>query len=205
MREHGVRRTFRRGQVLFSQGDIGERVFLVEQGWVTIRSSGPDGEEMIFNLCGPGELLGEMSILDRAPRSAGAIAVDEVTALVAPAGSLARVIAADAKAANEVVQTLLVRLRESDSQRLEFMMFTTVTRVARRLVDLAARFGEETPEGTCVHLPLSQEELATWCGSSREATAKALRTLRDVGAITTARRTVTLTDEEELRRHARLF
>jgi CRP/FNR family transcriptional regulator, cyclic AMP receptor protein len=77
--------------------------------------------------------------------------------------------------------------------------------VARRLVDLGARFGEETPEGTCVHLPLSQEELATWCGSSREATAKALRTLREVGAIATARRTVTITGEEELRRHARLF
>jgi CRP/FNR family transcriptional regulator, cyclic AMP receptor protein len=204
MREHGVRRTFRRGQVLFSQGDIGERVFLIEQGWVTIRSSGPDGEEMILNVRGSGELLGEMSMLDRAPRSAAAMAVDEVVALVAPAGSLARVIESDAKAANEVVQTLLVRLRESDAQRLEFTLFTTLTRVARRLVDLGARFGEETPEGTRVDLPLSQEELATWCGSSREATAKALRTLREVGAIATGRRTVTLTDEDELRRHARL-
>jgi len=204
MREHGVRRTFRRGQVLFSQGDIGERVILLERGWVTIRSSGPEGEEMILNLRGPGELLGEMSILDQSPRSAAAIAVDEVVALVAPASTIGRVIATDAQAANDVVRVLLVRLRESDSQRLEYTVFATLTRVARRLVDLADRFGEPTPEGIRVDLPLSQEELATWCGSSREATAKALRTLREVGAIATGRRTVTLTDEAELRRHARL-
>jgi CRP/FNR family transcriptional regulator, cyclic AMP receptor protein len=202
MREHGVRRTFRRGQALFSQGDIGERVFLVEDGWVTIRSSSPDGDEMVLNVRGPGELLGEMSILDHAPRSAAAVAVGEVTALVAPARAIGRVIATDAGAANEVVRVLLQRLREADSQRLEFTVFTTVTRVARRLLDLAERFGEETPDGIRVDLPLSQEELATWCGSSREATAKALRTLRELGAIATARRTVTVTDQEELRRQA---
>ena len=204
MREHGVRRTFRRGEALFSQGDVGERVFLVEDGWVTIRSSSPDGAEMILNVRGPGELLGEMSILDRAPRSAAAVAVDEVTALVAPGAAIGRVIATDAGAANEVARLLLARLRESDAQRLEFTVFTTVTRVARRLLDLAERFGEPTPEGVCIHLPLSQEELATWCGASREATAKALRTLRELGAISTARRTVTLTDGHELRRQARM-
>ena len=204
MREHGVRRTFRRGQALFSQGDLGERVFLVEEGWVTIRSSNPDGDEMVLNVRGPGELLGEMSILDRAPRSAAAVAVGDVTALVAPAGSIARVIATDAEAANDVVRVLLRRLRESDIQRLEFTVFATVTRVARRLLDLAERFGQPGPAGTRVELPLSQEELATWCGASREATAKALRTLRELGAIATARRTVTVTDEDELRRQARV-
>jgi CRP/FNR family transcriptional regulator, cyclic AMP receptor protein len=204
MREHGGRRTFRRGQVLFSEGDIGERVLLVESGWVTIRSSGPEGEEMVLGIRGPGELLGEMSILDRAPRSAAAVAVDEVNALVAPASAVSRVIASDPRAANEVVNILLMRLRQSDAQRLEYMVFPTITRVARRLVDLAERFGEPTPEGTRVDLPLSQEELASWCASSREATAKALRTLREVGAIATGRRTVTLTNEDELRTHARL-
>lgn len=205
MREYGVRRTFRRGQVLFSQGDIGERVFLLERGWVTIRSSGPDGEEMIINLRGPGELLGEMSILDHVPRNAAALAVDEVLALVAPATALARVITTDVQAANEVVRILLERLRESDAQRLEYALFATLARVARRLVDLGERFGEPTPDGIRVDLPLSQEELASWCASSREATAKALRSLREVGAIATGRRTVTLIDEAELRRHARLL
>jgi CRP/FNR family transcriptional regulator, cyclic AMP receptor protein len=205
MREHGGHRTFRRGQVLISEGDIGERVFLLEQGWVTIRSSGPDGEEMVLNVRGPGELLGEMSIVDRAPRSAAAVAVDEVIALVAPASAVSRVIATNAQAANEVVHVLLSRLREADAQRLEYRVFPTITRVARRLVDLAERFGEPSPEGTRVDLPLSQEELASWCASSREATAKALRTLREVGAIATGRRTVTLTNEDELRRQARLL
>lgn len=204
MREHGVRRTFRRGQALFSEGDLGERVFLVEEGWVTIRSVSPDGDEMILNVRGPGEVLGEMSMLDHAPRSAGAVAVNDVTALVAPASAISRVIAKDAAAANDIVQVLLGRLRESDVQRLEFTVFATVTRVARRLLNLAEHFGEPTPEGVCVHLPLSQEELASWCGSSREATAKALRTLREVGAVSTGRRTVTVTDEAELRRQARL-
>ena len=204
LRTHGAARTFPRGQALFTEGDLGERVFMIERGWVTLRTHGPDGEEMILALRGPGEVVGEMSAFDGAPRTATAVAVGEVQAIVAPARTIAGVLERDVAAANEFAHILARRLRESDRQRLEYTVLDTLARVARRLLDLAERFGKETPEGVKVELPLSQEELASWCGASRESTVKALRTLREVGALTTGRRQVTLHDVDGLRRHARL-
>jgi len=197
-------RTFPRGQALFTEGDLGERVFMIESGWVTLRTHGPEGEEMILALRGPGEVVGEMSAFDGAPRTATAVAVGQVQAVVAPARTIAGVLERDVAAANDFARILARRLRESDRQRLEYTVLDTLARVARRLLDLAERFGEQTPEGVKVELPLSQEELASWCGSSRESTVKALRTLREVGALTTGRRQVTLHDVDGLRRHARL-
>jgi len=204
LRTHGVTRTFPRGHALFTEGDLGERVFMIETGWVTLRSAGPQGEEMILALRGPGEVVGEMSAFDGSPRTATALAVDEVQAVVAPAKSVAAALAQDVDAANDFARILVARLRESDRQRVEFTVLDTLARVARRLLDLADRFGQPTPDGIKVELPLSQEELASWCGASREATVKALRTLREVGGITTGRRVVTLHDREALERHARV-
>jgi CRP/FNR family cyclic AMP-dependent transcriptional regulator len=204
LREQGIRRAFPRGSALFTEGDLGERVFMIERGWVTLRSAGPDGEEMILALRGPGEVVGEMSAFDGAPRTATALAVEEVEAVVAPARSVAAVLEQDVRAANDFARILVTRLRESDRQRVEFTVLDTLARVARRLMDLADRFGEPTDEGVRVELPLSQEELASWCGASREATVKALRTLREVGGITTGRRMVTVHDRLALERHARM-
>jgi CRP/FNR family transcriptional regulator, cyclic AMP receptor protein len=204
LRDRGFVRSFGRGQALFSEGDVGERVFLIERGWVTLRSVGPDGEEMILGLRGPGEVVGEMSAFDGAPRTATALTVDAVDAVVAPATDVAAILARDVAAANDFARILIRRLRESDRQRVEFTVLDTLARVARRLLDLSDRFGTPGPDGVHVELPLAQEELASWCGSSREATVKALRTLRELGAITTGRRRVVVHDRDKLRLHARL-
>jgi CRP/FNR family transcriptional regulator, cyclic AMP receptor protein len=204
LRAQGIPRSFRRGSALFSAGDTAQRVFLIERGWVTLRVATPDGREVILGLRGPGDLVGELSTLDGEPRTTAALAVDDVEAVVAPADVLTTALARDPDLAHELLRLLARRLRESDRQRLELAELDTLARVARRLLELAERFGEPSAEGLRVELPLSQEQLASWCGCSREATIKALRTLREVAGITTGRRTVTLRDPELLRRHARL-
>lgn len=74
--------------------------------------------------------------------------------------------------------------------------------MACRLQELADRFGQDTDVGIEVELPLSQEQLASWCGASREATVKTLATLRTLGCIVTTRRSVLIRDTASLRRHA---
>jgi CRP/FNR family transcriptional regulator, cyclic AMP receptor protein len=190
--------------VLFSEGDVADRVFLIEHGWVTLRTTTPAGAEVILGLRGPGDVVGELSALDGEPRSATALAVDDVEAVVAPASLMTAMLGRDPELAGELLRLLARRLRESDRQRGEFATLDSLARVARRLFELAERFGEPTGDGVRIELPLSQEQLASWCGCSREATVKALRTLREVADITTGRRTITLRDPELLRRHARL-
>jgi CRP-like cAMP-binding protein len=197
-------RTYRRGEALFSEGDVADRVFLVERGWVTLRIATPSGGEVILGLWGSGDVLGELSALDGEPRTATALAVDEVEAVVAPASAMRGLLERQPELAGELLRLLASRLRDANRQRLEFAMLDCLGRVARRLLELAERFGEPGADGIRIELPLSQEQLASWCGCSREATVKALRTLREVGGVTTGRRVVTLGDPELLHRHAGL-
>ncbi len=201
LRRDGHRVQFRRGQALFTQGDRAERVFMIESGWVVISCVAPGAREIVLGLRGPGDVIGELSTLDGEPRSATALAVDEVGAIVAPASVLTRALR-DADTANELIRVLAVRLRDADRKRLEFAALDTLGRVAWRVLELGDQFGEHTADGITVELPLSQEQLASWCGASREATVKALAALRTLGCVTTGRRTLTILDAEALRRHA---
>jgi CRP-like cAMP-binding protein len=102
------------------------------------------------------------------------------------------------------MRILTGRLGDADRKRIEFGVYGTLNRVARRLVELADRFGEPTEFGTRISLPLTPDELASWVGASREAVTKALRILRTHGYVLTHRRTFTVIDIEGLRRTARL-
>ena len=201
LRREGHVRRFRRGQALFTEGDIAERVFLIDRGRVLISCTSTDGREIVLGLRGPGDIIGELSALDGEARSATALVLAEVEAVVAPGSALARALE-DVDAARDLIGILAVRLRDADRKRLEFATLDTLGRVAERLLELAGMFGTPAPEGISVDLPLSQEQLASWCGASRESTVKALATLRALNCISTGRQSLLIHDPEALRRHA---
>jgi CRP-like cAMP-binding protein len=201
----GTRRHYSRGDALFSEGDLSDRALVVERGWVKVASTNARGDEAVLALRGPGQVIGELSILDGEPRSASALALEDVEVSVVPANDLKRALDADPALARELLHELAARLRDADRMRLEFATLDTLARVSRRILELSERFGRQSADGGVeVALPLSQEELANWCAASRESTAKALRTLRDIGAVTTGRRIVTVQDREALVRAAEL-
>jgi CRP/FNR family cyclic AMP-dependent transcriptional regulator len=201
LRSEGRPVRFRRGQALFTQGDRAERVFVIERGSVILTSTASSGREIVLGLRGPGDAIGELSALDLSPRSAGAIAVGQVDATVAPSSALIRALH-DTAIAMDLLRVLADRLRDADRKRLEFAALGTLGRVAWRLDELSERFGEQTADGIQVELPLSKEQLASWCGASREATVKALAALRSLGCIATGRRSLLIRDVDALRRHA---
>ncbi|HEU4480673.1 MAG TPA: Crp/Fnr family transcriptional regulator [Actinomycetota bacterium] len=128
--------------------------------------------------------------------------MDKVEALILTVGSFRRFLQEHPRVSLLLLETLARRLRDADVKRVEFTAYDTVGRVARRLVELAERFGESGGEGVKITLPLSQEELAGWSGCSREAASKALQILRGRGWVETHRRGITVIDMEALRRRA---
>lgn len=202
LRRDGHPRHFRRGQALFTEGDRAERVFIIEQGWVLISCTSPEGREIVLGIRGSGEIIGEMSTLDGEARSATAVAIGDVDATISPGQTLTRALQ-DAAAARGLVRILAARLRDADRTRIQFATLDTLGRVAERLLELSERFGQQTGDGIAVELPLSQEQLASWCGASRESTVKALSTLRSLNCITTGRQSVVIHDLAALRLHAR--
>jgi len=199
----GRRRRWPVGATLFSEGDRSTTVILVLTGRAKVFSLTEQGGEVLLAIRGPGALLGEMSALDGAPRSASVAALEPLTALVVPVAAFLDFLSDHPNAAVRIVRMIVSRLRDADRKRIEFGTYDTLGRVALRLVELAERFGATAERGVRITLPLTQDELAAWTGSSRESVTKALSTLRRQGVIETNRKAVSVLDLKVLRARAK--
>lgn len=198
----GHRRRYASGDVLFREGTRSSSVVLLQRGRVKVTSISEDGHEIVLAIRGRGDVLGELGVLDGSPRSATVTAMDEVEAVIVPAGRFRGLLERDGRLALAVLRTVVGRLRDADRKRVEFGALDVPARVALRLLELADRYGRPSDDGMRITVRLTQEELAGWVGSSREAVVKALRTFRERGWVDTGRRQLTILDEEALRRHA---
>lgn len=202
LRAVGHRRRVKTGALIFVEGTRSDNVVIVTAGRVKVFCTSADGTESVLAIRSPGALLGELSAIDDAPRSASVIALEPVEVLAVGAAEFTAFLRSRPRLMWMLVQTLTSRLRDADQKRIEFGAHDTLRRVARRLIELAERHGEAVPDGIRISVPLTQEDLASWVGSSREATAKALRSLRERGCLATQRRTITVLNLAELRRRA---
>lgn len=202
LQSRGIVRSFPAGAALFHEREESDRVMFLVSGRVKVASTSDEGRERVLAFRGPGEVLGELSALDGRPRSASVLAIDDVQALVIPTADFRHFLERRPKVAFFLLRKLIARLREADRKRLEFGDTDTIGRVAARLTELAERYGSVTAAGVRIDLPITQEELASWVGSSREGVNKALRTLEQLGWIDVERRSITVLDGEELRRRA---
>jgi CRP-like cAMP-binding protein len=199
----GTPRHAPRGQALLAEGQVPDRVILLRQGFVKVVAAGADGQEVVLAFRGPGALLGEQALVDGAPRAAGVVAVEPVDMLVVAASTLRQDHDERPRICLALVALLSRRLRDSDRRLVQFATTDTLGRVAARLVQLCDEYGA-AEDGGAIHidLPLTQEDLAGWTGGSLEATARALRQMRDLHWVTTGRRSITVQDVGALRQRA---
>ena len=195
----GLVRTYVRGRALVLEGQVADSVLLLREGRVKVTASTSTGREVILAFRGPGELVGEQSALDDAPRSATIVAVERVEALCLSSRQFRSFLADHPSASLTLLRMLSRRLRDADAKRIEFSTFTTIERVAGRLLELSDRYGQQDEDGaTRIALPLSQHELAGATGASVESVGRALQTLRSLKCIETRRREIRVLDVEAL-------
>jgi CRP-like cAMP-binding protein len=195
----GVRRPFRRGSFIMTEGEASDHVVVLLNGRAKVSSYTADGKEVVLAVRGPGELLGDFSALDEGARSATVAALEAIEALVIPADRFKLYLEDHPRLAVLLLQTWSRRVRDADRKRVEFGAYDTPGRVARRLIELVERYGEGDGARMRISLSLTQDELAGWTGASREAVSKALREFRDRGWISTGRRAITVLDVDALR------
>jgi CRP/FNR family cyclic AMP-dependent transcriptional regulator len=191
--------TFPAGTRVLHQGEPGDKVLLIESGRAKVTYVTGAGRELVLRFCGPGELVGELAVLDGGPRLSSIVALESLEALVIPAAEFRSLLHAEPGIAWRLLVMLSTRFRDADLKRVEFGASDTVGRVAARLVELGERYGERRGEGLHIDLPLSQDELGAWTGASPAGVAAALRTLRELGWIETGRRHIVVLDSRALR------
>ena len=144
-----------------------------------------------------------MSALDGGPRSATATALEPVEVVAVSREAFTAFLDRTPGVALVLARMIARRLRDADRKRTEYLGQDTVGRVCSRLVELADRFGAPEGDGVHIELAITQEDLAGWTGSSREAVSKALQQLRSLDIVATGRRRITVLDPAALRQRAR--
>jgi CRP/FNR family cyclic AMP-dependent transcriptional regulator len=197
---HQVRRkAVPKAQSILHAGAAGDDVVLVLAGRVKLLAYGTEGREVVLAIRGPGELIGEMAALGGQRRTATAIAVDDVEAGYLGADELRAFLLDHPDAALVLIRTLVRRLAEADRDRIDLATQDSVGRVAKRLLELAIDHGAPADHGTRIELSLSQDELASWTGATRETVSRALRLMRGLGWVATDHRSITVLDPAALR------
>lgn len=176
------KRTFGKGMIIFHGGSLGQTLYIIESGLVRIFSLSESGQELTVNLYGPGQIFGEMALLDRRPRSAGALCMERTVTHTLHRDAFERCLERTPDLVHGVIELLIARLRYTTSH-LESLAFLDVYgRVAGKLLELGERYGRQG-DGVKIDLRLTQAEIATWVAASRESVNKVLSSFRDQGLI----------------------
>ena len=202
----GDRRRYRRGQHLFRQGQAGSAVHLVVAGWVAHQSTTPNGEVATLDVVGPGDLVGELSLLRPGdPRPTSAVALCPVEAVAFQPGELEALRQRHPAVQQLLVEHLLGQVRRLSGSLTDALNLPAETRVLRRLVDLCAVYAGPAGAGReRLTVPLTQDELATMAGTSRPTVNRALRQAEDAGHLHLGRGRIVVRDVDALCRAADL-
>ncbi len=193
-----------RGERLFSEGDGGDKLYIVLDGKIKLTRTAADGRENLLSVLGPGEMFGELSLFDPRARTQTATALTDARLAALDHLALRAWLTGRPDMALHLLRALAQRLRRTNDVMTDLVFTDVPGRVAKALLDLADRFGVQRPEGLQVNHDLTQEELAQLVGASRETVNKALADFVGRGWIQLAAKSVLLVDLERLRKRARL-
>ena len=192
-----------KGDVLFAEGEPGDRLYVVVEGKVKLGHTSGDGRESLLAVMGEGEMFGELSLFDPGPRTATATALTDVTVLGLGHTALRPWLTGRPEVAESLLAALAQRLRRTNDAMADLVFSDVPGRVAKALLDLGERFGEPGADGLHVTHDMTQEELAQLVGASRETVNKALADFAQRGWLRLESRSVILIDLERLQRRAR--
>jgi CRP-like cAMP-binding protein len=195
-------RRYARAEVIFLEGDEGTSLCLIAEGRIRIQLTGADGREVVLNVYGPGEIFGELALLDGEPRSADAIAQEAARVFWLQREDFAAFLDSHPRAAMTMMASLSRRLRHTTRVVQDATFRDVPSRLARVLLDLAARHGQAVEQGVRIDTRVTQGELAAMVGASRETVNRALRGFEQRGMIGWEGSRLTISRPDQLRARA---
>lgn len=193
-------RRYQPGDVIFYEGDPGQVLYVVGSGQVRIFVNGADGSETSVIVFGrPGEMFGELAVVDGLPRSATAVALYPTTLFLLSRENFRKHMQQCPQFALNFMQELTLRVRYNTRQMDSLASLTVSQRLARKLIELAHNYGRVQHNGVVINLALSQADLANLIGATRESTNKCLREFRQHGWVSIRQGHILIHDAEALR------
>ena len=203
LRQSMVALKLNKGQVLFKEGQDGDRLYIVVHGKIKLGTTSADGRENLLSILGPGEMFGELSLFDPEPRTSTATAVSDAKLVSLAHEAVIGLVTSNPQTSLELLRRLAQRLRKSNEILADLVFADVPGRVAKAIMDLGERFGVQKDDGLHVNHDLTQEELAQLVGASRETVNKALADFAARGWVKLEPRAVLVTDVERITKRGR--
>jgi CRP-like cAMP-binding protein len=199
-------RSLKRGEALFRKGDEGTSLYIVKSGSVKIVLPSKMGDEVAAAILSEGDFFGEMALLDEMPRSADVVALEPSELLALSQKDFLAFLKGNEGAIRSIFSYLSMQLRRTDELLEDAYFLNISTRFARRLVELAKKYGRggEAGEPIEIDLRLTQKDLASIVGTTRESINKELKVLREKNVVKTEGNVIHILDFERLVKRAHL-
>jgi CRP/FNR family transcriptional regulator, cyclic AMP receptor protein len=195
--QRGHIKQYTTGDVICRRQERGDTLMVIVTGRIKVLSNSVDGKEIVLNFLGPGDTTGEIAVLDGRERTADVIALEKSEVFLVHSRDLLPLLIAHPQALLEVVQVLCEKLRAA-SAIIEDSSLDVRRRTARGLLRLALQHGRTSKEGVRVDLKVSQSELGSYLGLSRENVNRQLSQLRQANVLGNAGTHIIVTDEAAL-------
>ena len=187
-------------QTIVSQGDESGDLFLIVDGRLRVSSCNANGDEVVLSIMGPGEVFGEMALLDGAPRSATVSTLDACQLVVIEAGAFHTLLRQMPTLAQSLMKVMARRIRTLTDRTQDVALLDVESHLAKVLLALAARFGDHSRSGqTAITLKLSQQELASMVGATRELVNRRLRAWVERGIVELVSGSLVIKQEQALK------
>jgi len=195
-----VQRSYRNGEIIFSQGDPGDALYAVVTGKIRISAGAADGREIFLNIMEPGDTFGEIALLDGGTRTASATATAASELVSIRREHFLGLLEREPRVALELLHLCGERLRWTSGLVEDAALLHASARLAKRLLSLGQLHGERTGNGML--LRISQEDLASFLGVSRQVVNQYLQGWKDRGWVELGRGIITVRDEVAIRNAA---
>lgn len=200
IRQAGSKVHYNKGQIVFAAGDVANRVYLIEDGWVKIYRLTKEGRQVtVGSIRHPGELMGLAEALcDGGDRTCYSGAITNITLTVVRQEAFNDLLTRHPMLAIKVARLLAARMREAESAIQEMVCWQVPGRLAQTLLKIGQRCGEETDDGIKLKMRLTHEELAAMIGASRQTVTSLMNTLKQEQSITLDGREIKIKDPKKL-------
>jgi len=192
----GVKRRFKRDEMIFQAGSSSEDVFILLSGRVKIFQLSCDGREVILWFCFPGEIFGLAEVVRSGCREVNALACSSVELVTIKQADFRQYLLTEPEAAVSVIELMSGRLRELGDVLLNLASEDVRSRVIKLLTRLAARYGNRQNQHIHLNIPLTHQEMADMIGTSRQTVTTVLGDLRRGGFLRIEQRNIIITDSE---------
>ncbi|MFT4032116.1 MAG: Crp/Fnr family transcriptional regulator [Siphonobacter sp.] len=196
--------TYKKGQVIFHEGNRPFGLFCVFDGKVKISRLNSEGKEQIIRLAKPGDTLGYRSLIENAKYTASAVALDDTQACFIPSTDFNKLVDSNVRVANDLMKMLAKALGESQERMIHMAMKPVRERLAEALLLLKSTYHKANTQDN-FSIAISREDLAAIVGTAKETVIRFLSEFKEEGIVSAQGSTITILKPERLLRISHLY